>query len=69
MKIVDKKNSFQKFVHENYPNLLCFSNIHAIPYPSVYAIYIGKRMPKRALAFKIVKASEGKLTMKDFGFD
>lgn len=66
---IKKEKILQKFIDENYPNLLTFSNIHSISYSTLHAIYTGRRLPKRPLALKLVAASDGKMTMKDFGFD
>jgi predicted transcriptional regulator len=60
---------FKEFVDEHCKNLHDFAVKKNLPYGSLYRLYKGNRKPLRPLSKRICMMSDGRLTLKDFGFD
>lgn len=64
-----KDNPLRKFIDEGTFNLHQFSKAANIPYSGLYAIYTGKSFPRKRMAKRICKSTNGTLSMKDFGYE
>jgi len=62
-----KNNPFRDFVDENYKNIYQFSLLSELSHTTVYRIYKGIALPKRAVAIRIVRATKGKVSLMDLG--
>ena len=58
----------QKYLDKKIMRVSEFSRISKIPPGSLYNIVKGTRSPCRWLALKIVNATDGELSLQDFGY-
>lgn len=64
-----KENPLRKFIEESNLTLRQFSLASNIHYSSLYNVYSDKSWPRKLLAKRICKASNGKLCLQDFGYE
>lgn len=62
-----KKNPFQKFIDDKRLTVRAFGREKGLPIPSLYPIYNGLRKPGRALALKLLDATDGVVTLERWG--